>query len=63
MQEAIDQAEPLVKLLWRRETEGQVFDTPERRAGLDMRLRAAIGLIKEHLAATPLRRCARRDAP
>jgi DNA primase len=46
MQEAIDQAEPLVKLLWRRETEGQVFDTPERRAGLDMRLRTAIGLIK-----------------
>ena len=46
MQEAIDRAEPLVKLLWRRETEGQTFDTPERRAGLDKRLRAAIGLIR-----------------
>ncbi len=46
MQQAIDNAEPLVKLLWRRETEGQSFDTPERRAGLDVRLRAAIGLIK-----------------
>ncbi len=46
MQEAIDQAEPLVKLLWRRETEGQTFETPERRAGLDVRLRTAIGLIK-----------------
>jgi DNA primase len=46
MQEAIDRAEPLVKLLWRRETEGKVFDTPERRAGLDKRLRTAIGLIK-----------------
>jgi DNA primase len=46
MQEAIDRAEPLVRLLWRRETEGKVFDTPERRAGLDVRLRTAIGLIK-----------------
>ncbi len=46
MQAAIDAAEPLVKLLWRRETEGQVFDTPERRAGLDTRLRTAVSLIK-----------------
>jgi DNA primase len=46
MREAIDTAEPLVKLLWRRETEGQTFDTPERRAGLDVRLRTAVGLIK-----------------
>jgi DNA primase len=47
MREAIDAAEPLVKLLWRRETEGQVFDTPERRAGLDSRLRNAVRLIKD----------------
>jgi DNA primase len=47
MQAAIDAAEPLVKLLWRRETEGQRFDTPERRAGLDRRLREAIGRIKD----------------
>jgi DNA primase len=47
MQEAIDAAEPLVKLLWRRETEGHVFDTPERRAGLDTRLRAAVARIKD----------------
>lgn len=47
MQALIDGAEPLVKLLWRRETEGQVFDTPERRAGLDRRLRTAVALIKD----------------
>ncbi|MFN6978134.1 MAG: toprim domain-containing protein, partial [Gemmobacter sp.] len=40
-------AQPLVALLWRRETEGQVFDSPERRAGLDKRLRAAIGAIRD----------------
>jgi DNA primase len=47
MQAAIDGAEPLVRLLWRRETEGQVFDTPERRAGLDRRLREAVQRIKD----------------
>ncbi|MDG4647411.1 DNA primase [Roseibacterium sp. SDUM158017] len=47
MQQAIDAAEPLVKLLWRRETEGQAFDTPERRAGLDRRLREAISRIAD----------------
>jgi DNA primase len=47
MQEALDAAEPLVKLLWRRETEGHVFDTPERRAGLDARLRAAVSRIRD----------------
>ena len=52
MQTALDGAEPLVKLLWRRETEDQVFDTPERRAGLDARLRAAIAQIGD----TALRR-------
>ncbi len=47
MQAALDAAEPLVKLLWRRETEGQAFDTPERRAGLDRRLRDAILRIRD----------------
>jgi DNA primase len=32
----------MVRLLWRRETEGHVFDSPERRAALDKRLRAAV---------------------
>ncbi|MFW5881820.1 MAG: DNA primase, partial [Roseicyclus sp.] len=47
MQAVLDGAEPLDVLLWRRETEGQVFDTPERRAGLDARLRGAIARIQD----------------
>jgi DNA primase len=47
MQAVLEGAEPLVRLLWRRETEGQVFDTPERRAGLDARLRAAVSRIQD----------------
>jgi DNA primase len=37
---AFEAAEPIIAVLWRRETEGQVFDSPERRAALDKRLRA-----------------------
>jgi DNA primase len=47
MRALLDAAEPLVRMLWRRETEGQVFDTPERRAALDARLRQAIKLIPD----------------
>lgn len=47
MQAALDAAEPLVKVLWRRETEGTVFDTPERRAALDKRLREAVSKIPD----------------
>jgi DNA primase len=47
MQALLDQAVPMVDLLWRRETEGQVFDSPERRAMLDKALRAKIKLIKD----------------
>ena len=47
MQDLLDRAEPMVGLLWRRETEGRVFDSPERRAGLDKSLRTAIGQIKD----------------
>lgn len=39
MRKLIDGAVPLVRLLWQRETEGQVFDSPERRAALDRQLR------------------------
>ncbi|ABD56366.1 DNA primase [Jannaschia sp. CCS1] len=42
MQALLDKAEPMVTLLWRRETEGQVFDSPERRSALDGRLRQAL---------------------
>ncbi|MDU8942115.1 DNA primase [Ovoidimarina sediminis] len=42
MRSLIDGAVPMVQLLWRRETEGRAFDSPERRAALDQALRAAI---------------------
>ncbi|MGP3697483.1 DNA primase [Rhodobacter sp. NSM] len=42
MQRVLDAAQPMVGLLWRRETDGHVFDSPERRAALDKRLRAAV---------------------
>ena len=41
------QAVPMVHLLWRRETEGRDFDSPERKAALDKTLRAAIATIKD----------------
>ena len=47
MQAVIAAARPMVSLLWQRETEGRVFDSPERRAGLDKALRAAIGRIPD----------------
>ena len=47
MDAILEEAAPLVQLLWRRETEGQVFDSPERKAALDARLRKAIMLIKD----------------
>ncbi|MFT3688922.1 DNA primase [Paenirhodobacter sp.] len=47
MQKVLDGARPMVDLLWQRETEGQVFDSPERRAALDKKLRAAIERIRD----------------
>lgn len=47
MRAVLDQAQPMVRLLWRRETEGQDFDSPERKAGLRKRLRDAIIRIKD----------------
>ncbi|MBK4217267.1 DNA primase [Paracoccus caeni] len=49
MQALLDQARPLVDLLWAREIEGQVFDSPERKAALDKRLLDAIGRIPDEL--------------
>jgi DNA primase len=40
-------AVPMVQLLWRRETEGKLFDSPERKAALDKDLRAAIARIRD----------------
>ncbi|WP_210527224.1 DNA primase [Rubellimicrobium arenae] len=47
MQAVLDAAQPMVRLLWQRETEGKVFDSPERKAALDKSLRAAIAGIKD----------------
>ncbi len=47
MRKLLEGAVPLVQLLWQRETEGQVFDSPERRAALDKRLRAALAKIAD----------------
>jgi DNA primase len=47
MQAQLDAAEPLVRMLWRRETEGQIFDTPERRAALEVRLDEALRAIRD----------------
>lgn len=47
MQAVLDQAVPMVRLLWQRETEGKSFDSPERKAALDKVLRAATARIKD----------------
>ena len=47
MQKVLDTAQPMVRLLWQRETEGRVFDSPERRASLDKTLRALLARITD----------------
>lgn len=47
MQKVLDSAQPMVNLLWNRETEGRVFDSPERKAALDKTLRALISRIAD----------------
>jgi DNA primase len=47
MQAVIEGAQPMVRLLWQRETEGRVFDSPERKATLDKSLRAALKRISD----------------
>ncbi|WP_372609660.1 DNA primase [Aquicoccus sp.] len=47
VQSLLDQAMPMVQLLWQRETEGRVFDSPERKAALDKALREKIKLIRD----------------
>jgi DNA primase len=47
MQAVIDQARPMVQLLWQRETEGRIFDSPERRASLDKTLRGHLARITD----------------
>lgn len=57
MQAVLDQAMPMVNLLWQRETVGKTFDSPERKAALDKVLAQKIDLIRDptlrgHYAAT-----------
>ena len=47
MQAVLDQAKPMVHLLWQRETEGRSFDSPERRAALDKVLRGHLARITD----------------
>ncbi len=47
MQKLLDQAQPMVNLLWRRAVEGRSFDSPERKAALDKTLRAAVARITD----------------
>lgn len=46
-QRVLDGAQPMVTLLWQRETMGKNFDSPERRATLDKSLRAALARITD----------------
>ena len=59
--EVLRRAQPLAEMLFQRETEGQRFDTPEKRAGLERRLRELVGAIadetlRRHYAADMARR-------
>jgi DNA primase len=47
MAELLKSARPMVDLLWQRETEDRVLDSPERRAALDAALRQVLGQIAD----------------
>ncbi len=47
VQAVLEGAMPMVKLLWQRETEGIVFDSPERRAALERALKDKTALIRD----------------
>jgi DNA primase len=59
MQAALDAAQPLVEILWRRETEGKVFDSPDRRAALESRLLELTETIADPMIKTHYRRALR----
>ncbi len=46
MADVLDAALPLSEMLWRRERDAEALDTPERKAGLETRLKAAAGRIQ-----------------
>jgi DNA primase len=43
----LSEAKPLVDMIWQRETAGAVFDTPEKRAELDARLKQVVSVIAD----------------
>ena len=45
MRKLLAGAQPLLDMLWRRETDGRNFDSPERKAALDKRLHEFVGKI------------------
>jgi len=47
MRKLVEASEPMVSLMWRRETEGRVFDSPERRTALENALRDKLRLIPD----------------
>jgi DNA primase len=47
MQQVLDAARPMIALIWQRETEGRSFDSPERRATLDKRLRQILAEVRD----------------
>ena len=56
MQKLLEAAEPLSQVLWRAETEGKDFSTPERRAGLERSLSEIVSLIGDGKIADYYRR-------
>lgn len=52
-------ARPLVEVVWERETEGQSFETPERRALLERRLDELAGTIQDQLVSKLYRQALR----
>ena len=51
LKRVFDAAEPLFEVLWRAETEGHDFSTPERRAGLERSLAELVGQIGDNRVA------------
>ena len=47
LQALLDQAVPMVELMWQQATEGQVYDSPERKAALDKTIGSKIALIRD----------------
>jgi DNA primase len=56
MRMVLEAAIPLSQLLWRAQTEGKDFSTPERRAGLEQALGALVGQIADAKVADYYRR-------